>query len=202
MKLSLKIYFDVKLIAQGIFIMDTHSNIGREGSAVDTEPNSSQGGYQFSSPVSEDGLRVHELISSCPPLDENSIYCNILQCDHFAETSVKVEHDGQLVAFISAYIPPKDPEVLFVWQVAVSSAARGQGLGGKMLDFLVGSPACKGVRYLHTTVTPDNQASANLFASFAKRHQTELSRAVVYDKERHFSGKHDSEVRFVIGPFR
>jgi len=182
--------------------MDIRNNIGREGSASDTEPNSSQGGYQFSSPVSEDGLRVHQLISACPPLDENSIYCNILQCDHFANTSVKVEKEGQLVAFISGYIPPANPDVLFIWQVAVSSVARGQGLGGKMLDFLVDSPACKSVRYLHTTVTPGNDASAKLFASFAKRRQADTNKAVAYDRDRHFSGRHDSEVRFIIGPFR
>jgi len=161
----------------------------------------SQDGFVFSPPVSSDGIRVHRLVASCPPLDENSIYCNILQCDHFAATSVKVELDGELVAFISGYIPPAEPEVLFIWQVAVSSVARGKGLGKRMMDHLINRPACEEVRFLHTTVTPDNEASAGMFASFARHVKAPVSKEVLYDSEGHFDGKHESEERFVIGPF-
>jgi L-2,4-diaminobutyric acid acetyltransferase len=157
--------------------------------------------FEFSPPASQDGIRVHRLIASCPPLDPNSIYCNILQCDHFADTSVKVERDGEIVAFISGYIPPNEPEVLFIWQVAVAESARGQGLGGRMLQHLVERPACSRVRYMHTTVTPDNAASGAMFEGFARRIKAPVAREVAYDRERHFDGKHDSEVRFIIGPF-
>lgn len=30
-------------------------------------------------PESQDGARLHKLISECKPLDENSTYCNLLQ---------------------------------------------------------------------------------------------------------------------------
>ena len=60
----------------------------------------------FRKPESQDGSRVHKLISECKPLDENSVYCNLLQCTHFADTSVAAEMDGDLVGFISGYIHP------------------------------------------------------------------------------------------------
>lgn len=158
--------------------------------------------FVLSAPVAEDGFRVHQLIRACPPLDENSIYCNLLQCDHFADTSVKVERQGELVAFISGYIPPANPEVLFIWQVAVAPDARGHGLGGRMLRYLVDCDACRAVRYMHTTVTPDNEASTAMFEGFARRHGAALSKDLLYHKDRHFGGQHESEIRFTIGPLR
>jgi L-2,4-diaminobutyric acid acetyltransferase len=171
-----------------------------ESTAIESD-STKPGELVFSSPDATDGLKVHQLIAACPPLDPNSIYCNLLQCHHFADTSVKVEKDGRLVAFISGYIPPRQPDVLFIWQVAVSAEARGQGVGGRMLQYLVDSPACRNVRYMHTTVTPDNKASTAMFASFASKRNAACSEQVLFDRERHFGGRHDSEVLFTIGPF-
>ena len=56
----------------------------------------------FRKPESQDGSRVHKLISECKPLDENSVYCNLLQCTHFADTSVAAEMDGDLVGLSPA----------------------------------------------------------------------------------------------------
>jgi len=67
---------------------------------------------------------VHDLIARCPPLDRNSLYCNLLQCSHFAATCALARHDDTTVGFVSGYRPPSDPGVLFIWQVAVDSTAR------------------------------------------------------------------------------
>ena len=88
-------------------------------------------------PVKDDGYRLHQLVAQCPPLDPNSIYCNLLQCSHFAETGVAAEIDGDLVGFISGYVPPQQPETVFVWQVAVHEKGRGQGLAKRMLKAIV-----------------------------------------------------------------
>ncbi|MDA3870409.1 MAG: diaminobutyrate acetyltransferase, partial [Gammaproteobacteria bacterium] len=84
-------------------------------------------------PISTDGAAVHRLISQCPPLDTNSMYCNLLQCTHFADTSVAAVQENELVGFVSGYIVPQRADTLFVWQVAVGDKARGQGLAGRML---------------------------------------------------------------------
>ena len=44
------------------------------------------------------------------PLDENSMYCNLVQCEHFSETCVIAELDGVIVGWISAFIPPDAPD--------------------------------------------------------------------------------------------
>ena len=172
-------------------------------SSVETDdPSSSTGKLEFSPPTSQDGIRVHRLIAACPPLDTNSIYCNLLQCHHFADTSVKVEQDGDLMGFISGYIPPNEPDVLFIWQVAVSPAARGMGLGKRMLSHLMDRPACAEVRYMRTTVTPDNEASLAMFASYARSAGAEVDDNILFDRDLHFDGKHASEVLYTIGPVR
>lgn len=152
-------------------------------------------------PDSTDGAAVHQLISRCPPLDENSIYCNLLQASHFADTSVAAEVDGELAGFVSGYIVPARPDTLFIWQVAVAEEARGLGLAGRMIREILRRPACAQVRFLETTITPDNDASWALFRGLARKLETEVNESVMFDRERHFRGRHDSEMLLRIGPF-
>lgn len=152
-------------------------------------------------PNLEDGMNVHRLIERCPPLDVNSSYCNLLQCSHFASTSVTAEQNGDIVGFISGYAIPERPNTLFVWQVAVSDQARGMGLASHMLSHILTRPQCKDIRYLETTITEENQASWALFKSFAKKQKADFQSSVWMEKEAHFAGQHDSEVLVRIGPF-
>ena len=69
----------------------------------------------FRKPTAEDGFPLNQLVENSPPLDPNSVYCNLLQCTHFADTSVAVEEDGKLVGFISGYVPPGKPDTYFLW---------------------------------------------------------------------------------------
>ena len=154
---------------------------------------------QLRSPVDTDGYALHQLVAACPPLDTNSMYCNLLQATHFADTSVVAELDGELVGFITGHIPPKKPDVLFVWQVAAASKARGTGLTDRMLHNLIErNPQ---VTLMETTVTPDNTASAKMFQRFADSLGASISRQVLFSKDKHFQGEHDDEVLLTIGPF-
>lgn len=155
-------------------------------------------------PQSTMGSKVHSLVSRCPPLDTNSIYCNILQCDHFSETScAALTADGDLVGFISAFLPPKDKnKTLFIWQVAVDSSQRGKNLGMKMMLEILSREVCQEVTFLQTTVTESNKASCAMFEKLsAKLCQHSIQKKIIYDSKKHFNGKHDSEVLFNIGPF-
>ncbi|ODA66318.1 L-2,4-diaminobutyric acid acetyltransferase [Methyloligella halotolerans] len=163
---------------------------------------SSKGEIQFRTPRPEDGPDVTDLIANCPPLDTNSAYCNLLQCSHFADTCVVAERDGELVGWISGYRPPSNPDQIFVWQVAVSKTARGEGLGGRMLSELVSRPAVRGCTALITTVTEDNDASWGMFGGFAKRHGMTLTKDPLFEREKHFAGKHDTEWQATIGPLK
>lgn len=155
----------------------------------------------FRIPCADDGYPVHQLIGRCPPLDTNSIYCNLVQCAHFSETCVVVEQQGEIVAFLSGYIKPNNPEVLFVWQMAVDQKARGQSLARRMLDHLLSRPAVAQVRFIETTITPDNPASQSVFRKLTDSLKTQLTEKVLFERDKHFGGQHNDEVLFTIGPF-
>jgi hypothetical protein len=75
-------------------------------------------------PTRKDGAAIHHLISECPPLDLNSLYAYLLLGEHFSDTCVLAESaGGRINGFISAYVIPTRPDVLFVWQVAVHAIA-------------------------------------------------------------------------------
>lgn len=157
---------------------------------------------QLISPLSTHGFSVSQLVASCPPLDNNSIYCNLLQCSHFSDTSVAALRNNELVGFVSGYRIPARPQTLFVWQVAVSEDVRGQGLATRMIEEIIGRSACKDIRFIETTITPDNQGSWRLFRALAERLDSTLSESLMFDRNDHFQGLHDSEVLVKIGPFQ
>lgn len=155
---------------------------------------------QLRVPTKLDGLPLHSLVKSCPPLDENSVYCNLLQCTHFADTSVVAHRETTLIGAITGFIRPDQPDTLFIWQVAVSEQARGGGLATLMLKFILGNQS-ENVTYLETTITESNSASWALFTRLAEKLSATLQQSVMFDKYEHFAGQHDSEILIRIGPF-
>ncbi|MEF2553194.1 diaminobutyrate acetyltransferase [Aurantimonas sp. A2-1-M11] len=154
----------------------------------------------FRHPVREDGQAVHDLIDSCEALDDNSLYCNYLQCTHFASTCMLAELNGEIVGWVSAYRPPEEPEALFVWQVAVAEAARGRRLARRLIANLLTSESCAGVERLKTTITPDNTSSWRMFEGVADEFDATISDKVWLCGDEHFSGDHDSEHMLTIAP--
>lgn len=149
-------------------------------------------------PSAEDGARIWELIQACKPLDENSMYCNLIQCHHFRDTCILAELKGGVVGWISGYIRPDDPETLFVWQVAVSEKARGAGVGRLMLRGLLAREDCAGINRIQTTITRDNEASWALFRRFARHTGGRFDSMAYFTQSLHFKGQHDSEYMVTI----
>lgn len=149
-------------------------------------------------PVAKDGADIWKLVRACRPLDENSMYCNLLQCDHFADTCVLAQLSGEVAGWVSAYVMPNEPDTLFVWQVAVSEIARGQGLSGLMLQTILNRPQCKDVTRLQTTITADNEASWSVFRKFARLQGRELDITAYYTQALHFQERHKTEYMVTI----
>ena len=103
---------------------------------------------QMRPPSRKDGAALHRLISECPPLDLNSLYAYLLLAEHFSDTCVLAESaGGRIDGFISAYVLPDRPDVLFVWQVAVHARTR-PSVSRAMLRALAaqGAGACSSSR--------------------------------------------------------
>ncbi|MEX3618752.1 diaminobutyrate acetyltransferase [Paenibacillus glucanolyticus] len=153
-------------------------------------------------PEAQDGARVWELVRDTGSLDLNSPYCYMLLGDYFNDTCMIAEHEGDIIGFISAFRSPRNPETLFVWQVAVAGSHRRQGIAKAMLTRLMNQRACHGVRFIETTVSPSNMASRRLFLGYAEEKSIPSTVTVGYGAEMFPDGtSHEDEPLFVIGPF-
>lgn len=150
-------------------------------------------------PIKADGAALWRIARDSEKLDLNSSYAYVLWCHDFADTSVVARFDGTAVGFVIGYRRPTAPDSVLVWQVAVDGSQRGQGLAGALLDSLFIRLVDEGVRYLDTTITPDNTASIRLFESFAKRWNATLERSQLFVAED-FPDAHEPEDLFRIGP--
>lgn len=148
----------------------------------------------FSRPQLEDGMHIYRLVQNCPPLDLNSSYLYFLQASHFSETCLLAkDHNHQAIGWVSGYLHPQDRNTFFVWQVAVSEAARGQGLAKKMLLALLERPSLRHVNAITTTISPSNLASQNVFKSAARAFDWQIQ-TEDFLTEAHFMGEsHEAE---------
>lgn len=166
-----------------------------------TQQSANSAGLTLRLPTPEDAINIWKLIQASPPLDVNSSYAYLLLCEHNPETCVVAEQDGKIVGFVSGYLLPADPTVVFIWQVAVHPDCRGMSLGKRMILAIVGPTGCDGAMSLETTVSPSNEASRRMFTSVAE----ELS-SPIHEKE-YFSAAllgedgHEPENLITIGPF-
>lgn len=153
-------------------------------------------------PCAEDAAEVHALIAACPPLDTNSLYANLIQCTHFAQTCALARIDGRVMGWISGHPPPGRDDTFFLWQVAVHPDARGLGLARRMLADILTRSQQASVRQMETSITRENDASWGLFRGLARWLSAPLSDAPWFDRDRHLAGRHPSEFLVTIGPFR
>ena len=153
-------------------------------------------------PCLQDGAAMCQLVQETTPLDPNSCYAYLLLCTHFSDTCVVADEGGDLIGFVSAYRPPTDPDVLFVWQVGVKPVARGRGLAKRMIRNLLERDTCESVNFLEATVTPSNVASQALFRSLADEHDVRCAERCWFPAETFGSGEHEAEVLFRIGPLQ
>ena len=173
----------------------------KEADRQKSPENRSSDNVVICTPESEDGASVNDLIAGCPPLDTNSLYMNLIQTTHFAETCAIAREDGDVIGWVSGHIPPEDPEAFFLWQVASNEKARGKKIPKRLIGHIFSRDACKDVKYLKTTITEDNDASWGLFKSIARWLDAPLKSDPLFDKKRHFKGRHDTEILVTIGPF-
>jgi L-2,4-diaminobutyric acid acetyltransferase len=160
----------------------------------------SPGQREIDIPVVADGPELYRITRDSGVLDVNSSYVYLLWCRDFAQTSAVARVDGAVVGFVTGFIRPDAPDTLVVWQVAVDASQRGGGVASKLLDHLLERVLPRGVRYLETTITPDNAASIKLFSALARRRDAELVRSELFTADL-FPDAHVGEDLYRIGPF-
>lgn len=153
----------------------------------------------YRSATAADGANMWRFVGEAGVLERNSSYTYILLCQHFGDTCMVAELDGEIVGFVLAYIPPRQADTVFVWQVGVSSKMRGRGVGIRLLRHLLARDVCRNVSFLEASIAPSNTASQNLFRSFARKSHTSCRRLPFFPSE-FFPEPHESEHLYRVGP--
>lgn len=165
------------------------------------------GRLSFRPPVADDAPAIYALVERCQPLDLNSRYCYLILCEHFFSTCVVVQScdadPSDILACLTAYVPPKQPDTLFVWQVAVDASLRGQGVAKRLLAEVLARQALQGVRFVEATVNPSNDASRNIFKSLARQMNCDISETLLFAESLlSNTGDHEQENLIRVGPFQ
>lgn len=121
-------------------------------------------------------------------------------CKFFSDTSIVVEEEGDIVGFISGFIKPQTPHILFIWQVAVHESQRGKGLATRMLQNILNRTVCEDVQYLEATVSPSNTGSIHLFKGLAKKQDTTCNVRQCFTTDDFPGEGHEDEELYRIGP--
>lgn len=162
-------------------------------------------GISICPPDVSHGGRLWQLARDSAVLDVNSSYAYLLWCHDFAATSAVALAGERAVGFVTGYLRPDVPDALMVWQVAVDLSQRGRGLAVRMLHHLLDRLSPRGVRWLHTTISPDNEASIRLFSAVARDRGIGIERRDLFAAQ-HFPADdttgsgHPPEDLYVIGP--
>jgi L-2,4-diaminobutyric acid acetyltransferase len=101
---------------------------------------------------------------------------------------------------VSGFQDPRKKDTLFIWQVAISKDARGNGLASKLIHFILQEHPH--MQFIETTITKDNTSSISLFNKISQELNTNIIEEPFLDKTKHFLNQHDSENLFRIGPFK
>lgn len=158
--------------------------------------------YRFRNPKSNDAGHLFRAISAVGTLEQNTLYAYGLITTHFYQTSIIAETNPSkdISGFVIGYIPPSQPDQIFVWQIGVLPNHRGKHLGSKLLEKLIELPSCKSVSFITATVASSNQPSDALFRSFSKKKSAPLSIEDFFQTETFLPEHHEEERLYRIGP--
>jgi L-2,4-diaminobutyric acid acetyltransferase len=149
--------------------------------------------------LKKDSKGIFNLVKESEVLDVNSEYLYLLQSTHFSDYCCVALVDEKIVGFVSGYLHPKHRDTYFVWQVAVDSSMRGQGVASKMIVSILNRENLKDIKYIHTTISPSNIASQRVFEKLAKELNTNVEKETMFAIDDFCNG-HEDEILYKIGP--
>ena len=152
-------------------------------------------------PENKHAKLIYQLVKESKVLDVNSEYLYLLQTTHFKKSCAIAVLNKEVVGFASGYLLPENPNILFIWQVAVSEKLRGQDLAKKMILSILKREENRKINYIRTTVSPSNNSSLRVFEKIARKLSSNLKSKLFFEKSD-FINQHEDEVLYEIGPFK
>lgn len=155
----------------------------------------------FRSTRPADGASLWRLVQSTGALEPNTPYAYLLLASDFGRTCLVAEQDGHVVGAVIGYHPPGQARTAFVWQIGLTHALRGRGLGLELLQRWIALPANQDCVWVTATVAEDNAASQALFTRFAAVHDAPCEVLPHFTADL-FPMEHPPEPLYRIGPLQ
>src|SRR5579859_1357192 len=83
--------------------------------------------YFFREPTPIDGTKLWKMARESRGFEVNSPYSFVMLAGHFSDTCVVAERGRRPAGFVSAFVRPAAPDIVFIWQIAVAAGERRQG---------------------------------------------------------------------------
>lgn len=157
---------------------------------------------EIRTPGTKDAAQIWQLVRDSGVLDTNSAYLYLLLCRDFSDTCLVACQGETVIGFVSGYRLPRDPTVIFIWQVGVDPRAKRRGIASRLLHELLDRCGGNSLLAIEATVSPSNVASRRLFESLARSLDvplTDLSQSG-FSESDFPPGDHEAEPRIRIGP--
>ncbi|PJM98604.1 diaminobutyrate acetyltransferase [Streptomyces sp. CB01201] len=155
--------------------------------------------HQFRTPRVEDAHTLWQMVDQSDALDNNSPYYYALWCRDFAATSLVATVEDDIVAFLTGYFRPDEPDTYLVWQEATKPCHGIPFLGVKLFERAADRAVEQGARFIEATVSADNKAIIMVLKKVAKRYSADVHTQILFPSDL-FPGEHHDEVLYRIGP--
>jgi L-2,4-diaminobutyric acid acetyltransferase len=99
---------------------------------------------------------------------------------------------------MTGFVPPKESQTLFVWQVAVDPNYRNEGIAKNLVSTVLENAGSE-IKYVEATVTSSNRASLKFLENLADDLKASISLTPLFSTEVLGEG-HEPENLVKIGP--
>lgn len=113
----------------------------------------------------DDPPAVHRLAGECENLVQHPVHVYRILQQYFGDGFFLARDGDELLGFTHGFRSQVDPDLFFLWQVAVGPDARRRGVAQKLTRRLMEHAAELGCPRFRATVEPANTASCGLFES-------------------------------------
>jgi L-2,4-diaminobutyric acid acetyltransferase len=108
-------------------------------------------------------LDVYRFVCGCAPLERYYEHFYKIMLRYFGNSSFIAEDDGAMVGFVMLLPSGAQEGTYFLWQIGVSAAMQGLGLGKMLLHWAEEEVKKLGGRRIEVTVDPENSPSRRIF---------------------------------------
>ncbi|GEM_PF-3598627 len=122
----------------------------------------------------EDAKEIHTIVKNTPGIDDNSLYYYSLWLKEFDQSNVVATQNNKIIAFLTAFRKPKDPETLFLWQLAAIPRHGVPDLGVRLAYHLIDYEIDNNLSGVEATIDLNNKSILYVMKKIEKKYNGKM----------------------------